>query len=92
VIVVAPVLAGAVGAGDHEPMQDGEEDGTLNGKLEAAISKQFLQHLATAGVAPKALEQQRQADALAGEGCNTASLARSVALVDEGPIMAQTQH
>jgi hypothetical protein len=49
-IVVAPLLAGAIGAGDHQPVQDGEEDRALDGKLEAAISQKFMQHLAAAAV------------------------------------------
>ena len=63
-VVDAPLVAGAIGIGEHQPMQDGEEDGAPDGKLETAIGKQLLQHLATSCVAPQALEQQWRADAL----------------------------
>src|ERR1700760_467962 len=66
-IIVAPLLAGAIGARDHQPVQDGEEDRTLDGKLEAAISQKLVQHLAAAAVAPETFEQQRRADAFAVE-------------------------
>ncbi|HEY1431943.1 MAG TPA: hypothetical protein VGF39_10005, partial [Stellaceae bacterium] len=65
-VVDAPLFTGAVGAGDHQPVQDGEEHRALDGKLEATIHKQFLQHIAASCVAPQALEQQWRADALAG--------------------------
>ena len=51
-VVVAPLLAGAVGAGHHQPMQDGQEDGALDGKLEAAIGEQLLEDRLAPGVAP----------------------------------------
>jgi hypothetical protein len=70
-VIVAPLLAGTVRAGDHQAVQHGEEDGALGGKFEAAISQQFVQHLAAAGVAPEPLEQQRRADALATERRHT---------------------
>ena len=76
-VVAAPLVAAAVGAGDHQPMEDGEEDGSLDGKLEAAIRKQLLHDLAAPCVAPQTLEQQCRADALAGE-------CRRAALIDEG--------
>ncbi len=76
-VVAAPLVTGAVGAGDHQPMQHGEEDGSLDGKLETAIRKQFLHDLAAPCVAPQALEQQWRADALAGER-------RRAARIDEG--------
>ncbi|MGA8194437.1 MAG: hypothetical protein WB902_13800 [Acetobacteraceae bacterium] len=76
-VVAAPLIAGAVGAGDHHPVQDGEEDGSLDGKLEAATSKQFRHDLAAPGVAPQTLEQQWRTEALAGE-------CRRAALIDEG--------
>src|SRR4051812_45906185 len=66
-VILAPLLAGAVGAGDHQPVQDSEEDGALDGKPEAAAAEQLMQHRAASGVAPQAFEQQRRADAPAGE-------------------------
>ena len=76
-VVAAPLIAGAVGAGDHQPVQDGKEDGSLDGKLEAATSKQFLHDLAAPCVAPQTFEQQWRADAPAGER-------RRAALIGEG--------
>ena len=72
-IVVAPLLAGPIGAGNHQPVQDGEEDRALDGKFEAAISQKLVQHLAAAAVAPETLEQQRRADAVAAEAGTPAS-------------------
>ncbi len=66
-VVVAPLLAGAIGAGDHEPVQNGEEDGAFDGKREVAIGEQLIENRAALGVAPQALEQQRRADAHAAE-------------------------
>jgi hypothetical protein len=66
-VVVAPLLAGTVGAGDRQPVQNGEEDRVLDRKREATFSQQLLQHRAAVGVAPQPLEQQRCADALAAE-------------------------
>jgi hypothetical protein len=71
-VVLAPLLAGAVGAGDHQPMQHGQEHGPFDGNGEAAVAAQLMQDRAASAVAPQALEQQRRADALAGEVGSTA--------------------
>jgi hypothetical protein len=76
-VVATPLIAGAVRAGDHQPVQDGEEDGSLDGKLEAATSKQFHHPLAAPCVAPQTFEQQWRPDAPAGERWRAA-------LIDEG--------
>jgi hypothetical protein len=55
-IVFAPLLAGAVGTRHHQPMQDGEEDGALDGKLELAVGEQVVQNFAALGIAPQPLE------------------------------------
>ena len=66
-VVLDPLVAGPVGAGDEEPVQDGGEDGALDRELEAAAGEQLLEHRPAAGLLPQPLEQQRAADALAGE-------------------------
>ena len=48
-------------------MQDGEEDGPFDREFEAAIGNKFLDNVATTGVTPQTLEQQRRANALAAE-------------------------
>jgi hypothetical protein len=68
--VITPLLAGAAGAGHHQPMQDGEEDGPLEEKLKAAIGKKCLQDRAAAGVPPEPLERQRRTDTLPGKRWN----------------------
>ena len=44
-------------------MQDGEEDGPLDGELEAATLQQLLDHMLAAGQLPEPLEDQGRADA-----------------------------
>src|SRR4051794_25006998 len=66
-VILAPLLAGAIGARDHEPAQDDEKDGALDGKGKTATGEQLAQDGAASGVAPQAFEQQRRADAPAGE-------------------------
>ena len=43
-------------------MQDGEEDGPLKGKLEAAALENLLNHMLAAGQLPEPLEDQGRAD------------------------------
>jgi hypothetical protein len=66
-VVVAPLLAGPVGTGDHQPVQHGEEDGALDRKGELTLGQQAIQDLAASGLAPQALEQQRRTDAHTGQ-------------------------
>ena len=51
-VVLTPLLAGTVRAGHHQPVQHGQEDGTLDGKREAASGEQFVQDRLALGVAP----------------------------------------
>ena len=73
-VVGHPLLAGAVRAGDHEPVQHGGEDRALDGELEQALGQQRLDHRLAAGLLPQPPEQQRRADALAGEPIGIAGL------------------
>ncbi len=43
-------------------MQNGQEDGPLDGELEASSHKQLLDHMLTAGQLPEPLEDQGRAD------------------------------
>ena len=45
-------------------MQHGQEDGTLDRKLELAISQKVFDHRSAKTVPPQPLEQQGRADAL----------------------------
>ena len=66
-VVGHPLFAGAVGAGREQPMQHAGEDGAFDRELEQTLGQQRLDHGLAAGVLPQAPEQQRRADALAGE-------------------------
>jgi hypothetical protein len=66
-VVLDPLVAGAVGAGDQEPVQHGGEHGALDVELEATAAQEFLEHGPTAGLLPQPAEQQGTADALASE-------------------------
>jgi hypothetical protein len=48
-------------------VQYGKEDGTFKRDIEVAFGQQLGQHRTTLGIAPEALEDQRRADAMAGE-------------------------
>ena len=61
-VVLFPLLGGTVAAGSDEAMQHGEEDGPLDGKLEAAVFQQSGQDLADRAGLPQALEDQGRAD------------------------------
>ena len=66
-VVVDPFVAGPVGAGDEEPVQDGGEDGALDLELETAPGEQVLDHRPAAGLLPQPLEQQGAASATGGQ-------------------------
>ena len=57
-----PLVGCAIAAGVEEPVQDGEEDGPLHGKLEAAALENLLNHMLAAGQLPEPLEDQGRAD------------------------------
>src|SRR4051794_1870086 len=74
VIVAQPLLTGPVRAGDHDPVQHGGEDSALDRKLEAPPGEEILEDRAAASLLPQPPEQQRRADALAGEPRGVAGL------------------
>jgi hypothetical protein len=59
-VVRHPFLAGPVGAGDEEAVQHRDEDGALDGELEAAVGEQRLDHRPATGLLPQPAEQQRR--------------------------------
>jgi hypothetical protein len=63
-VVGHPLLAGAVRARNHDPVQHGGEHSTLDRKLELAAGEKFANDRAAAGLMPQAPEQQGWADAL----------------------------
>ena len=65
-VVLDPLVASPIRAGDEEPVQDGGEDGALDVELEAAAGEQILDDRRAAGLLPQASEQQRAADAATG--------------------------
>ena len=74
VVVGQPLLAGAVRAGDHDPVQHGGEDRPLDRELEATPGQQVLDDGLAAGLLPQPSEQPRRADAPAGELAGIAPL------------------
>src|SRR3954453_931650 len=68
------LLTGPARPGDHDPVQHGGEDSTLDRKLEAPPGEEILDHRAAAGLLPQAPEQQGRANALAGEPRGVAGL------------------
>ena len=74
VVVGQPLLAGAVGAGDHDPVQHGGEDRPLDRDLEAAPAEQVLDYRPAPGLLPQPPEQQRRTDAPAREPVGIAGL------------------
>ena len=57
-VVVLPLLGGTVTAGREEAMQHGEEDGPLDGKLEAPVCEQGRQDFVDRAGLPESLEDQ----------------------------------
>ena len=66
-VIVAPVLAGAVGARHDQPMQDRQKDGALDRELKTSSTQKLLDNGLAAGLAPQPIKQQRGADASAVE-------------------------
>ena len=66
-VVAHPLLARAVRAGDEQPVQDAHEDRPLDCEREAAAIQQLVHHLAQPQPLPQPPEQQRPANADAGE-------------------------
>ena len=61
-VVGTPLFRGTVRAGHKQPVEHRQEGGALGGKLELALSSQFLQYRAAANLLPQPLEQQRRSD------------------------------
>ncbi len=59
-IVALPALGGAVAARRQEPVQDGQEDGPLHGKLEMPAAQRRANHGLAAGILPEFFEDQRR--------------------------------
>src|SRR5204862_4360012 len=66
-VVPFPAVGGAITAASAEAVQDREEDGAFDGKLEVAIRQEFAEHVAAAGFAPESLEDQRGTEAARGD-------------------------
>ena len=67
-VVVLPLLGGAVAARREEAMQHGEEDGPLDGELEAPAFEQGRQNLVDRAGLPEPLEDQGRPDPGAAGG------------------------
>jgi hypothetical protein len=69
-LVLLLLLGGPVAARRHQPMQGGEEHGTLGGELELALAQQLGQHRLDAALPPQALKEQGGTDdaSTGGEG------------------------
>jgi hypothetical protein len=63
VIGIQPLLAGTVGPGDHQPMQDAGKHRPLDRKAKAASFGELLNHRATASLFPQTTEDHRCTDA-----------------------------
>ena len=61
-VTLLPLVGCAIAAGVKEPMEDGEEDGSLKGKLEKGALEKLLNHMLAAGQLPEPLEDQGRAD------------------------------
>jgi hypothetical protein len=66
--VILPLLGGTVAAGREEAMQHGEEDGPLDGKLEAPVLEQGGQDFVDRAGLPESLEDQARPDPGATRG------------------------
>ena len=67
-VVVLPLLGGAVTARREEAMQHGEEDGPLDGKLEAPAFEQGGKDFVDRAGLPESLEDQGRPDPGAARG------------------------
>jgi hypothetical protein len=67
-IILFPLVSGAVTARVEETMQNGEEDRPLDGKLIVAALEELTDHVLTAGLLPEPLEDESRTDAAAGVG------------------------
>ena len=67
-VVVLPLLGGTVAAGRKKPMQHGEEDGPLDGKLEAAAFQQGGQNCVDGAGLPEPFKDRGRSDPGAASG------------------------
>ena len=67
-VVLPPLVGGAVAAGGEEPVQDGEEDGPLERELEPPSLEELPEDRPTAGGLPEPLEDQGRTDVADGDG------------------------
>ena len=67
-VAVFPLIGGPIAAGVEEPVQDGQEDGPLDGELEVAALQKLLDHVLTTGLLPEPLEDQGRPDASDRDG------------------------
>jgi len=73
-VAAFPGQGGAITAGITEAVQDGEEDGAFNGKLETAALEQLVNDRLTAGVAPQALEDEGRPEATGADDRSLAAV------------------
>ena len=67
-IILLPLVGGAVTSRVEETMKDREEDRPLDGELIVAALEELTDHMLTAGLLPEPLEDQSRTDAAAGVG------------------------
>jgi hypothetical protein len=66
-VVDHPLLARPIGAGDHQAVQGGGEDGARDRELEGAVGEEGVEHRPDASVPPQPAEQKWRADPPADE-------------------------
>ena len=67
-IILLPLVGGAITARVEETMKNCEEDGPLDGELIVAALEELTDHMLTAGLLPEPLEDQSRTNASAGVG------------------------
>ena len=61
-IIAAPLIAGPVGTGNEQPVQDREENSPLNIELKLPVGKQIFENRRQTQFLPESLENQSRAD------------------------------
>jgi hypothetical protein len=61
-VVLFPLIGSAIAAWGEESVQDGQEDGSLDGEFEAASLQELLDDVLATGLLPESLEDQGRAD------------------------------
>jgi hypothetical protein len=67
-IILLPLVCGAITARVEETMKNGEEDRPLDGELKTTTFEELSDHMLTAGLLPEPLEDQSRANAAASVG------------------------